>query len=289
MKKSVLFMALMAVTMTAGAQRSDLYSTGRSNTGKSSATASSVTASPVQADPVQAAPVVTTTPKIIVDRDPDEYNRRYTYGTSQIQYEDGTYLDDVPTIYIHDTIYVSTREPSGSYYDDEVYMEGYNDAIEDYNLTRRLYRFRRAARPHYYSLYDDLFWDILYWDYYWDTDYWYFSHTYYYDPWYYDGWYYDPWYGTYYYGHYYYGYYAPHYTRYYPVYVSSSPRVEYYTPNRSINNGGWDRNLSRSTTSRTASFGSSASRTVTSASSGIASRSVGAHWTARLRCRSPLN
>ena len=30
MKKSVLFMALMAVTMTAGAQRNDLYSTGKS-------------------------------------------------------------------------------------------------------------------------------------------------------------------------------------------------------------------------------------------------------------------
>ena len=123
MKKSVLFMALMAVTMTAGAQRNDLYSTGRSNTGKSSGTtASQVTtvtrtpsyvepAAPVQQEVVPAA-TVTSTPKIIVDRDPDEYNRRYTYGTSQIQYEDGTYLDDVPTVYIHDTIFVSTREVS---------------------------------------------------------------------------------------------------------------------------------------------------------------------------------
>ena len=176
-------MALMAVTMTAGAQRSDLYSSGR-NSGKSSSSSatqtSTVTRTPSYVEPSApvtpvepvAAPVVKTTPQIIVDRDPDEYNRRYTYGTSQIQYEDGSVLDDVPTVYIHDTIYVSTREPSSIHNDDDIYMEGYNDAIDDYNLTRRLYRFRRVTRP-YYSLYDDLFWDILYWDYYWDTDYWY--------------------------------------------------------------------------------------------------------------------
>ena len=112
MKKSVLFIALMAVTMTAGAQRNDLYSTGKS-TGKSSGSSASqtavVTRTPSYTDPApvqQAAPVVTTTPQIIVDRDPDEYNRRYTYGTSQIQYEDGSILDDVPTVYIHDTVYV---------------------------------------------------------------------------------------------------------------------------------------------------------------------------------------
>ena len=191
-------MALMAVTMTAGAQRNDLYSSGKNNGKTTSSTTSqqtTVTRTPSYAEPVApaepaatVAPVVKTTPQIIVDRDPDEYNRRYTYGTSQIQYEDGTYLDDVPTVYIHDTIYVSTREVS-----DGSYMEGYNDAIDDYDLARRLYRFRRVGRP-YYSLYDDIFWDILYWDYYWDTDYWYFSHSYIYDPWYYDPWYYDPWY-----------------------------------------------------------------------------------------------
>ena len=162
MKKSVLFMALMAVTMTAGAQRSDLYSSGK-NSGKSSSSSTSqtVTSTPsyytepaVQVE--EAAPMVTTTPKIIVDRDPDEYNRRYTYGTSTIQYEDGTYLDDVPTIYIHDTIYVGTREISSG----SSYAEGYNDAVEDYYMTRRIYRFRHAYRP-YYSLYDELFWDIL--------------------------------------------------------------------------------------------------------------------------------
>ena len=114
MKKSVLFMALMAVTMTAGAQRNDLYSSGK-NSGKSSSQSTQgsavVTRTPSYTEPEvtyqQAAPVVKTTPKIIVDRDPDEYNRRYTYGTSQIQYEDGSILDDVPTVYIHDTIYVS--------------------------------------------------------------------------------------------------------------------------------------------------------------------------------------
>ena len=161
-------MALMAVTMTAGAQRSDLYSTGRTNTGKSSSSSTSqtstVTSTPSYVEPVAAepavvepvAPVMTTTPQIIVDRDPDEYNRRYTYGTSTIQYEDGTYLDDVPTIYIHDTIYVGTREISSG----SSYAEGYNDAVEDYYMTRRIYRFRHAYRP-YYSLYDELFWDIL--------------------------------------------------------------------------------------------------------------------------------
>ena len=114
MKKSVLIMALLAVAATAGAQRNDLYSSGK-NSGKSSASSTqttttataSVTRTPAttqQADPVVQA---YTTPSIIIDRDPDEYNRRYSYGTSQIQYEDGTFIDDVPTIYIHDTVYVS--------------------------------------------------------------------------------------------------------------------------------------------------------------------------------------
>ena len=98
MKKSVLFMALMAVTMTAGAQRNDLYSSGKSgsSSSSSSATSATVTRTPSYTEPApvveQAAPVVNTTPQIIVDRDPDEYNRRYTYGTSQIMYEDYIYM-----------------------------------------------------------------------------------------------------------------------------------------------------------------------------------------------------
>ena len=272
-------MALMAVTMTAGAQRNDLYSTGRSNTGKSSSPSTSqtttVTRTPSYTEPAapvqqEVAPAIVNTPQIIVDRDPDEYNRRYTYGTSQIQYEDGSIMDDVPTIYIHDTIYVATRERSSSY-EDDIYMEGYNDAIDDYDMTRRLYRFRRYGRP-YYSLYDEILWDVLYWDYYWDTDYWYFSHTYYYDPWFYDPWYYDPWYyGPYYYSSYYYYRPAHYYSyRYYSTPVYS--RADIFRPNRSINEGGWDRNLSRSTTaSRSAAFGSSSSRSVNTTT---ASRSV---------------
>ena len=82
MKKSVLFMALMAVTVTAGAQRNDLYSTGK-NTGSSSSSSTSqsatITRTPTYTEtaPVveQAAPVVKQTPQIIVDRDPDEYKR----------------------------------------------------------------------------------------------------------------------------------------------------------------------------------------------------------------------
>ena len=118
MKKSVLLMALMAVTLTAGAQRNDLYSTGKNNSKSSSQSTTTKTATVTRTpsytetktvEPAavnqQSVPVVTTTPKIIVDRDPDEYNRRYTYGTSQIQYEDGSILDDVPTVYVHDTTY----------------------------------------------------------------------------------------------------------------------------------------------------------------------------------------
>ena len=149
-------MALMAVTMTAGAQRNDLYSSGK-NSGKSSSQSTQgsavVTRTPSYTEPEvtyqQAAPVVKTTPQIIVDRDPDEYNRRYTYGTSQIQYEDGSILDDVPTVYIHDTIYVIDPESGEKRYvydDDGSYAEGYNDAVEDYYLTRRLYRFRHYGR-----------------------------------------------------------------------------------------------------------------------------------------------
>ena len=284
MKKSVLFMALMAVTMTAGAQRNDLYSSGK-NSGKSSSQSTQgsavVTRTPSYTEPEvtyqQAAPVVKTTPQIIVDRDPDEYNRRYTYGTSQIQYEDGSILDDVPTVYIHDTIYVIDPESGEKRYvydDDGSYAEGYNDAVEDYYLTRRLYRFRHYGR-FYHSLYDDLLWDIVYWDRYFDDRYWYYSHTYYYDPWYYDPWYYDPWY----YGGWRYTswYYDPYY-HYGPVYYYSGPvvvndRTTYYTPNRSVNGGGWDRNLSRTVSGRTAAFGSSNNRSVSSAS-GVASRSV---------------
>ena len=168
MKKSVLLMALMAVTMTAGAQRNDLYSSGKNSSKSSSQSTSQTavvtrtpsyteTATPVQ----QAAPVVTTTPQIIVDRDPDEYNRRYSYGTSQIQYEDGSILDNVPTVYVHDTVYVLG---STQVVNDGSYAEGYNDAVEDYYLTRRLYRFRHYNTI-YFSLYDDLLWDIIYWDY----------------------------------------------------------------------------------------------------------------------------
>ena len=184
MKKSVLFMALMAVTVAAGAQRNDLYSSGKN--GKSSSTTSAsatVTRTPSYTEPAaqepvapveQAAPVVKTTPQIIVDRDPDEYNRRYTYGTSQIQYEDGSILDDVPTVYIHDTIYVVDPNNSGKkyvYVDDGSYAEGYNDAVEDYYLTRRLYRFRYNGRP-YFTLVDDILFDVIYWDRYFDDRYW---------------------------------------------------------------------------------------------------------------------
>ena len=202
MKKSVIILALMAVTMTAGAQRNDLYSSGRNNTQNSSKSSSSNTAvvtrtpaaAPVQTAPVQkAAPAVTTTPQIIVDRDPDEYNRRYSYGTSQIQYEDGTILDDVPTVYVHDTVYVLDSNREYAYDNMGSYAEGYNDAVEDYYLTRRLYRFHHYDRP-YFTLVDDILYDILYWDRFFDDRYWLYSHTYYYDPWYYDPWYYDPWY-----------------------------------------------------------------------------------------------
>ena len=168
MKKSVLFMALMAVTVTAGAQRNDLYSSGNSGKTTSTKTTTStavVTRTPSTVDPVEiepvtpkAAPVVTTTPQIIVDRDPDEYNRRYTYGTSQIQYEDGSILDDVPTVYIHDTVYVRDDDRNTKYVyvdDNSSYAEGYNDAVEDYYLTRRLYRFRYNGRP-YFTLVDDI-------------------------------------------------------------------------------------------------------------------------------------
>ena len=178
MKKSVLLIALMAVTVTAGAQRNDLYSSGKKS-GQASSSSSSqtqvVTRTPSYSDPVvqQAAPVVTTAPQIIVDRDPDEYNRRYSYGTSQIQYEDGSILDDVPTVYIHDTIYVmdgSKQRNDGSY------AEGYNDAVEDYYLTRRLYRFHHYNRT-YFTVFDDLLWDIIYWDRFFDDRYWHYAHT----------------------------------------------------------------------------------------------------------------
>ena len=296
MKKSVLLMALMAVTLTAGAQRNDLYSTGKSNSRSSSQsttqsqsavitrTPSYTEPSKVESAPVQqAAPVVKTTPQIIVDRDPDEYNRRYTYGTSQIQYEDGSILDDVPTVYIHDTIYVKdATEDKYIYIGNNSYAEGYNDAVEDYYLTRRLYRFRHNGRP-YFTLIDDILFDIVYWDRYFDDRYWTYSHTYYYDPcfydpWYYDSWYYDPWY----YDRYYYygpGYHHPHPAPAY--YAGRGPesknerRVNNFTPNRSINGGGWDRDLSRATSDRMAASSSSSERSINrSGSSSSASRSV---------------
>ena len=267
MKKSVLIMALLAVAATAGAQRNDLYSSGK-NSGKSSAsstqattTTTTVTRTPVATQTVDPVVQAYTTPSIIIDRDPDEYNRRYSYGTSQIQYEDGTYIDDVPTIYIHDTIYVATMLGE----DRKTYSEGYMDAVEDYYLTRRLYRFRHYGRP-YYSLYDDILWNVIYWDRYFDDRYWYYSHTYYYDPWYYDPWYYDPWYyDSWYYNSWYYD--SWYYSSWYAPYPHSVPgggphHADRFVPNRKINAGGWDRNLSRKNSDRVAALGSSTNRSV---------------------------
>lgn len=266
MKRSVLFFALLAVAATAGAQRNDLYSTGKSS--KKSVTVSTQSGTPAATvDNVTRVPAGTSGIGTMhtgsnQERDVDEYNRRYSAGSSSSYSQDY----DGNTVYIHDTVFVNRTTD-----DSWAYREGYSDAVDDFYATRLLTRFHRPALrlsltydPLYRNyLYFDTWYDPWYDPWYYDSWYWGYS---YYDPWYYSSWhYYDPWYGPY--GHYGYRYPA------YPVYVSSHDR---YVPNRQINSGGWDRNLS-ARNSRGSFDGSKENRRVSSgvkAASSVSSRST---------------
>lgn len=151
-------MALLAVTVTAGAQRNDLYSSGTKSKTVSTTASSSVTRVPVQADAF----------------DTDNYNRRYTSSYTTSQYEEPEYSN---TVYIHDTVFYMMESESRQSLDSYSYNEGYTDAIEDFYATRLITRFHRRGLTLSLAL-DPYFHDYLYWD------------TWYYDPWYYDSYYY---------------------------------------------------------------------------------------------------
>lgn len=266
MKRSVLFFALLAVAATAGAQRNDLYSTGKSSkktvTVSTQAQTPAATVNNVTRVPAGSSSVSTMHNGSSQERDVDEYNRRYSSGNSSSYSQDY----DGNTVYVHDTVFIDRTTD-----DAWAYREGYSDAVDDFYATRLLTRFHSPALrlsltydPLYRNyLYFDTWYDPWYDPWYYDSWYWGYS---YYDPWYYSSWhYYDPWFGPY--GHYGYRYPA------YPVYISSHDR---YVPNRQVNSGGWDRNLS-ARNSRGSFDGSKESRRVSSgvkAASSVSSRSA---------------
>ncbi|MCQ2084318.1 MAG: hypothetical protein MJY58_07490, partial [Bacteroidaceae bacterium] len=271
MKKTVITLALMAVAVTAGAQRNDLYSTGKSKSTAPAVSSSSVTRVPVQATSAQAAPVQTvpaqTVQKVSSDDafDVDTYNRRYTPTSTA-----ATESDYSNTVYVHDTVfYMLESETPQSSFDSYSYHEGYSDAVEDFYATRLITRFHRPGLR--LSLALDPF---------------------YYDSWYWDSWYYDPWYyDRYYYVGYSYRYYDPWYVPSYHYYYTYRSRPVYQerhyasSPSRHISSG---RGVGSSP--HQTSRGSSVTRSVTSGSNRSvepsrteSSRNVGAQHSAERR------
>lgn len=243
-------MALLAVTVTAGAQRNDLYSSGTKSKTVSTTASSSVTRVPVQADAF----------------DTDNYNRRYTSSYTTSQYEEPEYSN---TVYIHDTVFYMMESESRQSLDSYSYNEGYTDAIEDFYATRLITRFHRRGLTLSLAL-DPFFHDYLYWD------------TWYYDPWYYDSYYYR--YSYRYYDRYYY--YEPRY-RYISSYRPSYRYDRHYAsaPSRSVSSsrgGGWDRNLNGRSVRSTRTLASGSGR-VSEPSRTVSTRSVGAQHSAERR------
>ncbi|MCQ2057390.1 MAG: hypothetical protein MJY75_04185 [Bacteroidaceae bacterium] len=250
MKKTAIAMALLAVTVTAGAQRNDLYSSGTKSKTVSTTASSSVTRVPVQADAF----------------DTDNYNRRYTSSYTTSQYEEPEYSN---TVYIHDTVFYMMESESRQSLDSYSYNEGYTDAIEDFYATRLITRFHRRGLTLSLAL-DPFFHDYLYWD------------TWYYDPWYYDSYYYR--YSYRYYDRYYY--YEPRY-RYISSYRPSYRYDRHYAsaPSRSVSSsrgGGWDRNLNGRSVRSTRTLASGSGR-VSEPSRTVSTRSVGAQHSAERR------
>ncbi len=203
MKRMFFLTAAILASVVSIAQRNDLYSSA-SQASKPTVSVT-VPAAPVT---VASTPAVTTTVSS-QERDVDEYNRRYSYSSSN-QDTDYSYTGDSV---VHDTVYVK----SGSY------AEGYNDAAEEYEYALRMARFHSVSISLFAS---PFYWDVFY------------------NPWYPYGWrygwvYYDPWY----YGPYYPGWYpGPIYVG--PVYMVSGVYVrrDRFVPDRRINSG-WDRQL----------------------------------------------
>ena len=259
MKKTAIAMALLAVTVTAGAQRNDLYSSGTKSKTVSTTASSSVTRVPVQADAF----------------DTDNYNRRYTSSYTTSQYEEPEYSN---TVYIHDTVFYMMESESRQSLDSYSYNEGYTDAIEDFYATRLITRFHRRGLTLSLAL-DPYFHDYLYWD------------TWYYDPWYYDSYYYRYSYryrGYRYYDRYYdrYYYYEPRY-RYISSYRPPYRYDRHYAsaPSRSVSSsrgGGWDRNLNGRSVRSTRTLASGSGR-VSEPSRTVSTRSVGAQHSAERR------
>lgn len=225
MKKTAIALALMAVTVTAGAQRNDLYSTGAKSKAAPSVASSSVTRVPVQTDAF----------------DIDNYNRRYSsVQAASTNSADAT--DSYNTVYIHDTVfYMMESSSSRSELNSYSYNEGYTDAVEDFYATRLISRFHRHGLTLALAL-DPFYYDSWYWD------------SWYYDPWYYNPWYYDRWY---------YPSYHYHYSYSRPVYVVKHSVTAPNRHVNSGRGNGWDRNLSGgSTKGSTRSVTSASGRSV---------------------------
>ena len=170
---------------------------------------------------------VNKTPEVVydasgVERNVDEYNRRYSSNTEDI--------------------YVVETDD-----DESEWKSGLDDSQEDYVYTTRLIRFRspRVAVP----VSSPLYWDVVYlwspldWNVYVGGYYSYVSPTWinFYDPWYYDPWHYDSWHWNYgwswhsswgwhdpWYHHHHYpywGYYPPHRPHHGPIWAGGGGHI----------------------------------------------------------------
>lgn len=196
-KRLFLLTAIIATATTAFAQ-DDLYFMSKKKEAKTSQRANSSTEVVIDNSPVYHSGS---------NRNIDEYNRRGSFasridmvsdstGNDIIDFipGDGTYpdsisLEELQKLLEKDSLAQSTRKAA---------KESYDNAEEDYSISRRMSRFDDFYAwgpwryrswfydPWYYGYYDPWYYNSWRWHYSW-YDPWY-------NPWYYDPWHYDPWY-----------------------------------------------------------------------------------------------
>lgn len=179
MKRTALILTATLVSVTLAAQRSDIYSSaGKVETSipAPKETVYNAASAPAPAPAASAAPVTASDV-----RDVDEYNRRYAYSASAASSGNDGNASYNAVETVHDTVYVN----------DGSYMEGYNDASEDYEYALRMLRFHGTSVRISLS---PIYWHLAIFDPWFDP----WFDSWYYDPWYYDPWHpiwrYDPWY-----------------------------------------------------------------------------------------------
>ncbi len=230
------------------AQRSDIYITGNnaassvysvnSEWEQTSVEEHSSIQTPIQSGVVSKSSTSVENP---MERNIDEYNRRYSNNTSTSSISEITYSDN-NAVWV-DTVYIEKSN-------DIAYAEGYSDASQDYEYALRMIRFRSPRLSFHIS--SPFYWDVVYgssfyslYDYYWDMDWyldpfgynWYPNSYYIGSPFLYSRIWYNTWYGPW-----YNSWYNPIYVGI-PVYFTRGESA--FVPNRSVNTG-WSRNLAGS-------------------------------------------